>query len=318
MRERWARTTPMVPLDRGRAEVLLAPALAGARVLRLEPLTGGLTNSNYRVTLADAPHDVLIRFYQRDPKEAKKERALARLVASRVPVPQFLHLDADAETPYAVLEWVDGAMLEALVPALDERSLADTGRAVGRTLAAIHSFVFGCAGFFDETLEIMPFTGAFKMSAFLAECLIDGPGAAHVGSALARRVVDHATAHERNLARWEAPPRLTHFDFNGSNILMRQENGRWAVAAVLDWEFAASASPANDFGNLLRPPLGERRGFAESMADGYREAGGELPEDWRALARLADLTAWAEFLTRPGIGPDVVADARATFEAAVS
>jgi hypothetical protein len=76
--------------------------------------------------------------------------------------------------------------------------------------------------------------------------------------------------------------------------------------------------PAGDFGNLLRPPLGLRTGFADAVARGYREAGGTLPADWKTHAQLADLTAWAEFLTRPNIGDALIADARTTFEAVLS
>ena len=63
----------------------------------------------------------------------------------------------------------------------------------------------------------------------------------------------------------------------------------WVVAAVLDWEFAFSGSPAIDFGNLLRPPLGERRSFVAALAAAYEAAGGRLPPDWQAIARIADL-----------------------------
>jgi aminoglycoside phosphotransferase (APT) family kinase protein len=320
MRERWSRITPVIPLDRAQAQALIGPALPQAHVVRIEPLSGGLANTNLRCVLDDGS-SVRLRLYQHDPKQAQKEAALARLVKDRVPAPQYLHLgDANnvAGVAYAVIEWIEGARLETLAEALDDSSLAQAGLAVGGVLAKIHSFTFARSGFFNANLEIMPYGGAFSLVPFLTRCLIDGKGGALIGEDLAHRVVEHAARAEPALSKWDDPPCLAHFDFNGSNILMRQENGVWAVAGVIDWEFAASASPAGDFGNLLRPPLGSREGFAEAVARGYRDAGGTLPADWKTHARLADLTAWAEFLTRPNIGDALVADARTTFEAVLS
>ncbi|MGQ3028836.1 MAG: phosphotransferase family protein, partial [Ferrovibrionaceae bacterium] len=80
---------------------------------------------------------------------------------------------------------------------------------------------------------------------------------------------------------------------------------------VLDWEFAFAGSPFFDFGNILRPPLGDLPGVAAAIATGYREAGGRLPDDWPALSRLVDLLSWADFLNRPVVDAALVADARA-------
>ena len=41
------------------------------------------------------------------------------------------------------------------------------------------------------------------------------------------------------------------------------------------------------------------------FSNGYRQAGGALPEDWRHLARLVDLVALCESLTRDSL-PDTV------------
>ncbi len=89
------------------------------------------------------------------------------------------------------------------------------------------------------------------------------------------------------------------------------------VAAVLDWEFALSATPAFDFANLLRPPLGMRAGFAAALARGYRRAGGVLPADWQRIAQVADLFAWADLLGRRPFDAALAADARRVIGALV-
>jgi aminoglycoside phosphotransferase (APT) family kinase protein len=113
MRERWTRTTPVLKVDPEEAEALIRPALGDCRVLRVEPLGGGHSNTNLRLHLDGAPDSVVLRLYQRDPTQAAKEAAIASLVATTVPVPRYLHL---GERPtngqsYAVVEWVEGQPL---------------------------------------------------------------------------------------------------------------------------------------------------------------------------------------------------------------
>jgi len=101
---------------------------------------------------------------------------------------------------------------------------------------------------------------------------------------------------------------LVHSDYGSPNILLNQMNGRWKVAAVLDWEFAFAGSPLYDVGHILRydrrtPPLMEPH-----FAAGFREGGGALPENWRDLARVLDLTALCDVLTRPGLPDGVVSE----------
>jgi aminoglycoside phosphotransferase (APT) family kinase protein len=316
MREKWTRATPAIAVSAGEAEALIAPALPGAKVLSVALVEGGLSNTNLRVELDRAPGAVLLRLWQHDPGQARKEAALAKLLDGRVPVARVLHLGERDGAPYAVLEWIGGVRLDTVAPTLDRAALEWLARDVGRVLAAIHAVTFETAGFLSPDLTVTPFP-SFRLAGYLKACLIDGAGAKHIDGGLAARVVAFAEEHDDLLDAWSKPPRLTHFDFGGSNILVREQGGAWKVAAVLDWEFAASASPAADFGNLLRPPLGRLDGFADAVARGYRDAGAVMPENWWTLVRLSDLGAWAEFLTREKIDARVIADARRVFERAV-
>lgn len=92
---------------------------------------------------------------------------------------------------------------------------------------------------------------------------------------------------------------LVHSDYNPKNLLAARQGGRWAVTAVLDWEFAFSGSPLNDIGNMLRPRPAATAGLAAGFVAGYREAGGKLPAGWREISEALDLYALADLLTRP-------------------
>jgi aminoglycoside phosphotransferase (APT) family kinase protein len=179
-------------------------------------------------------------------------------------------------------------------------------------LASIHGIAFERAGFLDARLAVAePIDlGLAGLRDFLHRCLVEGVGGERLGSQLTAALLIYVERQGSRLDAWLGPPCLTHADFNGSNILVRRVGAAWEVAAVLDWEFAFSGSPAFDFGNLLRPPLGQRREFTTALAAAYLGAGGWLPPDWQAIARLADLYAWADFLSRPAASPALIEDAR--------
>lgn len=304
-RERWTRQTPFLDISESEAADLLRP-LGSAPVATVETLRGGHSNTNIRVRRTGAD-DVVLRLYQRDPGQARKEAAIAALIADKVPAPRYLHVgERENGQTYAIVEYVDGTPLQPRVRGANEDDLARAGRDIGRALAGIHSFTFDSAGFLGPDLSITPFPGGASNAGFLEQCFA-GIGGERLGRDLAQAVIAYAKANEHRAAVWQTPPRLTHFDFGSSNILVRDD---FSLAGIVDWEFAAAASPAPDFGNLLRPPLGHSTAFVEALEDGYRDVGGSLPDDWRDLTRLADMGAWAEFLSRPQISDAVIEDAR--------
>lgn len=322
MRGDWRRPDSALTLSSVELTVLMQPAFRGQTVVEAEPAAGGLANTNIRVMLSGQPAPLLVRLYQRDGAQVGKDVALNRLMQGRVPVPRF-HVFAETNPvnghPYVVMDWVDGTRLETVGPRLDGAALDHLARAVGAALVPIHGVVFERMGMLDAELNVVePFTpGHAGFVEFLRACLIDGPGAARLGAALTRRLMDFADEAGTALDAWDGPPCLAHGDFGGSNILVREAAEGWTVAAVLDWEFAVAATPFLDFGNLLRPPVGSLPGFAAAVANGYTQAGGRLPAEWRRLSRLTDLLAWAEFLSRTQAGPALIDDARAVIAATI-
>jgi aminoglycoside phosphotransferase (APT) family kinase protein len=292
---------------------MVREALSNARALEIRAIPGGLANTNVQVTLDLEPGTVLLRLYQRDPTQAEKEMAIARRLAGFVPVPRYLHVGTNDEgRRYAIVEWIEGAQLATLLWNASPSATQDLGREAGRVLAAIHSIHFEGNGFLDGELRVArPLkVDADWLANYLRGSLIDGGGARFVERELADAVIAYVRRN-RDLT-WGGPPCLTHFDYNGWNILVR--DGK--IAAVLDWEFAFAGSPDPDFGNLMRNHPDSN--FQDAVAEGYRDAGGILPANWQKLARIADLGSWAEFLYRPEVDPALAEDALAALRATIA
>ena len=314
MKEHWPRQVPAVALDAAAIARLVLPLFPGDTVRAFTLVGGGLTNTNYKVSLARRKAPLLLRLYQRGVAPAEKERAIDALIAPRVPVLHFFGLgEANPVTghPYAVLDWIEGPDLQHALQGMTPDRLLGMAARIGKVLAAIHSFTFEIFGFFDANLKVKgPIDFDRKgMLAYLDQSLMRGPGGERLGQELARGLVAYATAHGDILAGWLRQPCLVHGDFNAANILIRPERDD-EIAAVIDWEYALSASPAMDFGNLLRPPFDGNAAFAAALAHAYVEAGGFLPKDWRRIARLADIFSFADILSQPHIADVVIEDAR--------
>lgn len=309
MRLGWTRAVPVLAPTANEVAAMVAAGLPDARVTGFAMLEGGLANTNLRVDLADGT--VLLRLYQRDAAQARKEAALAERLAGHVPVPRYIHVGRHDSFRFALVEWVAAERLETLLTGWRAQERAAAGIDVGRVLAAIHAVTFARTGFLDADLVPAPVEADETFYAnFLHEAFAGGIGRARIGATLADAVLDYARSHAA--LRWSGPHCLMHSDFNGSNILTRGTQ----VAAVIDWEFAMSASPDGDFGNLLRNHPDDE--FMDGVCAGYRGAGGVLPANWRALALRADLIAWADFLMRPQLHPSVVESARAAIARTVA
>ncbi len=319
LREKWRRAQAALDPRRSSIDQITRAAFPGVEVAAVERTFGGLANTNFQLELsgAGAPRRVLLRYWQRDQQQAAKEIALLSFVAARVPVPAVLAsgaADPDFGLPFAFMEWIDGERLDALAPRLAPAALKDVGRQVGGALAAIHGFAFGRQGFFGADLVPrddldMDVKG---IVAWLDHCLREGPGGERLGAALTGLLFDFVVREGQVLSSpWASQPTLTHSDFNSSNILLQvAPEGGWRVAAILDWEFAFVGGPSFDFGNLLRPPLGDDAAFMAGVIAGYRAAGKELPQGWLEASRLADLLSWVDFVSQPICGAAVIKSAR--------
>lgn len=319
LREKWSRAQAVLEPRRSSIEALARRAFPEAEVIKVERTFGGLANTNFRLELSggEGSRPVLLRYWQRDQQQAAKEIALLSFVSRSVPVPAVLAsgaADPDFGLPFAFMQWIEGERLDAVAPNLSPDAMVEAGRQVGAVLAAIHRFAFERQGFFGADLIPrddldMDVEGIL---AWLDHCLREGPGGERLGDALTDALFAFIRGRGHVLgSQWATQPTLTHSDFNGSNILVRREpKGGLRIAAILDWEFALAGGPSFDFGNLLRPPLGDDIRFISSVTAGYQAAGKELPEGWLEASRVADLLSWVDFVSQPICGAAVVKSAR--------
>lgn len=315
MREKWNRATAELQLSNDELTQLIKQTFPGRRVIASELAKGGLANTNIKLILDGDQPPLLLRMFLRDPAQALKERRIYQLIHGTVPAPQVFHFANDNPVtahPYILMAFVDGCRLESKATTMTDAESRELGLSVGAALAAIHSHRFPDYGFLNSDLKViepLPMGGQ-GLVAYTRRCLSEEQPRLRLGSVLSDELEKFVEREAGLLDQWKGSPGLTHCDFGGSNILVTSITGNWKVAAVLDWEFAISATPFFDLGNLLRKPLGTNPIFKNSVHEGYTTSGGTLPERWYEMSLLNDLTAWLEFMTRSTVNEHLIEDAR--------
>ena len=310
---RWVRSEPRRELAAAMLERIVQAAFPRRRAVAIEPLAGGLRNSNFKLHLDSAPHVAVLRIYEHDASLCRKEIDLMRLVGGSVPVPEVLHaepLGFEDVPPFILMRYVEGVSFLQLKRAGDQEAIAQAAFSAGEVLAGIGRFTFPRAGWLAPgPLVTWPLLeGADPAPRFADLCLASPNFARRALAELRDRVHALMWSWAGPCARLTEETCLVHGDFNRRNLLVRSVAGRWSVAAVVDWEFAVSGSPMADCGNFLRYERASQPWAEPHFSTGFVQAGGVLPPDWRGLARVIDLTAVCESLTHSHLSETVVAE----------
>jgi len=310
---RWLRPQPRRTLPAPLLQRIVRTAFPSAHVLEAQPFTDGLRNANFKVRLAAAPELVVLRIYEHDASLCRKEVDLMRVVGASVPVPEVLHaepLGLDGVPPFCLMRFVAGVSFRDLARGGDAEATAQAVYSAGAALAAIGRTTFSRSGWIGPGPAVGAplLEGADPMPRFVERCLASADLESRVSIDLRSRLHEVVWSWSRRLALLEEEAHLAHGDFNRRNLLVERVAGRWSVAAVLDWEFAVAGSPLADLATFLRYERSSRPRAEPHFSAGYFDAGGKLPGDWRRLARIVDLTALCESLTREELPEGVVAE----------
>jgi aminoglycoside phosphotransferase (APT) family kinase protein len=307
---RWVRAEPLRSLPAADLARIVQSGLGPCRILEVHPLTEGLRNANFKVRIDKQPDWIVLRVYQHDASLCQKEIDLLKLVAHAVPVPRVIHAEPgglDGLPPFLLMEYVEGITFHRLKRSGDRDAVQQAAFSLGHTLAAIDRIKFSKSGWLGPGPNVTAplLEGDHPTPRFVDLCLASPNLQAGVPTELRALISGLVWAKAPQLAESDAQTSLVHGDFGKRNVMLRSEPGRWAVAAVLDWEFAVSGSPLIDIGHFLRYEPDSAPILEPFFSRGYQDAGGNLPTDWRQLARVLDLVALCESLTHDDLPSDV-------------
>jgi aminoglycoside phosphotransferase (APT) family kinase protein len=273
--------------------------LVGEPIGRIEPVGGGLTNTIHKVT-ATSGKIFIVKHHAGGAEPYDDEVATLERLAGILPVPEIVR--ADREHRAIVYRFIAGITLDECRRQQPPSAFASLAEPLGRFLAWLSSLNPNYSGLATSTWDVRAFI------AVALRTLSSGRPRERLGPQMADAL--------RNLIEAAAPqlewgqPCLSHGDLSSSNLIVQRAMGeRWRIAGVIDWEAAACASPLVDIGSLFRSERVDAT-FLGDFERGYREADGELPEQWHRTARLLDSLWLVETLDEEREMPGVYADCR--------
>ena len=305
---------------------LVAAAFPNRKVARMELLTGGLINTNLKIYFEADFNPVVLRLYRDGAAACEKEIALHNLIRPHVPVPKILHAESeglDGSPAFAFVEYIEGLTFQQLKRTNNLEAIHQASASIGKTLAAIGRFRFPAPGALlasEASLVVGSkfIEGPDPIPRILDRFLASNIFRQRAGSKLIDQLHDFVWSHASILPSLETDCSLVHNDFGNRNILVREVNGVWTVAAVLDWEMAFSGSPLLDVGNFIRYELDAAPLREPYFSRAFVEHGGQLPDNWRLVVKLIDLTGLAECLTHNELTSDVEAELFALIDATLA
>lgn len=266
-------------------------------IATIAPMAGGGVNPMLLVNDA-----CVLRFNRRDPhlpKLAWEASLYRRMSQSSVSVcPQVLALDTARDlVPYdvLVLSYIAGVAADGVWPQLRAAVQEELSEELGRICGAIHSMPWNSYG------EYVTLPQDSLQSARWADIVFDK----------FRRMYAQATALDLlplplldalittlsdgdAVLESAAAPALTHTDLQLSNVLLRQEQDRWRIVGVIDWEWALVADPIWEFAELWSSP-DDLYPLPDAFLYGYKQRH-PLPLDFRIRQRLYRLVHHFEML----------------------
>jgi len=216
----------------------------------------------------------------------------------------------DGFAPFVVMQYVEGISFRDLKRSGDREAIAQAAIAIGETLAAIGRISFERSGWLapGPTVTAPLLESADPTPRFVDLCLESANLQRRMPTDLRDHVSEIIWSRAAELAELDLLAHLVHGDFGKRNLLVRCQGGRWCIAAVLDWEYAVSGSPLIDVGHFLRYERSDQPCVEPHFSQGFARGGGVLPQEWRSLARLIDMTALCESLTHDELPEAVVVE----------
>ena len=142
-----------------------------------------------------------------------------------------------------ILEWKDGQLLWDVIKRGTRKDIDSSAESAGKVLANIYRFTFNDSGFFGEGLKVKQHLrmDGNRFLSFIDQCLHNNCGV-FLGEENSRKVWSFVQTYNSLLTANQESPVLVHSDYNGLNILVKQNESCCSVSAVLDWEEAFSWS----------------------------------------------------------------------------
>lgn len=287
MEHDWERTFPFLEIDKSIVSTLFEGILEEKDIVNVIAINEGCRTTNYIVETNKVQRKYILKIFFATEQNYKKEIKLLTMLKEneRIPVPKVYKVSshmAIQDREYAIYEYIEG---KSIGQATDEGYVLKEMfvRDVAKYLAQIHSYKFNKAGFLDEDLslkeELPSLILWYELS--MGEC-----AKKRLGKNIIEKISFIVKENKKVLLELDKDIRLVHGDFQGTNILIRNDR----LAGILDWEFAMAGHPLADIGQFFRYEDYFNENLIQVFESEYTKYSSyELMTDWYKISKMRDL-----------------------------
>jgi len=290
----WERTFPFIELDDVKIIKLFEDILKGENITNIVPINEGCRTTNYIIETSENISKYILKvFFSAEQNHKREIKLLTKLKENKnILVPQIYKMSSHEITrgkEYAIYEYIEG---KTLGQALSEGYVLteDFVGEVARCLAQIHSYKFHKVGFLDENLNIgeglPPLTSWYEtFMGYMAK--------ERLGKSIIDKINHVVKQNEVILMELDKDIRLVHGDFQGTNILIRDNK----LSGILDWEFAMAGHPLADIGQFFRYEEYFNEKLIKAFQDEYNKSSSyTLSGDWYRVSKLRDIVSLIQLI----------------------
>jgi len=278
---------------------ILRPVFPRRTFRSFEQMQGGYTNINLLLRFEEGEAPVVMRIYGSGASACKRELDLLIALGQHLPVPEIIYADekgGDAIGPYALYPYIEGITFQELKSRGSREDMSQAAFAMGEALARV------------RTVPVPSFLASSSPCGSVDEFLNSPVLARRIGAREIDRLQSFLVGPLPQIGCLSDDNALVHGDFNNRNTILQQQGDRWQVASILDWELAFSGSPLWDVARFICYERKARPCREPHFSDGYRSAGGRLPENWDRFASVINAVSAAHSLSRPDLSERFIPD----------
>ena len=303
MEKNWERTLPFVNIDTESVKELFSDIDNDIKEIKL--IEEGCRTTNYIITSKEKKY--LLKIFFSDEQDYKKEQILLkRMRAEGIPVQEVYKICKNkylGNKLYGIYEYIEGISLSKYLKS-GQKVPVEIVRQCAEILGKIHKHKFERIGFFNENLEISEHLPPVKewYELFITERVIN-----RLGEDTVDRIRAIVNKYEDQLDNLDKDLRLVHGDFQGTNILINNNN----VTCILDWEFTMSGHPLADIGQLFRYDQYYDEYLIKEFEKCYRlNSDYVLQDNWYNLSKLRDMINLIQIINNKGNMPNKIKSIR--------
>lgn len=208
---------------------------------------------------------VVVKFYPPQvAQDFERERAsYATIGERRVYQPALLAqgiFHDRIDWPYLVLAYIQGEAWRDVRPLIDRGQALAVMAELGRIARSFHTISLERAGAWPSAAAWETF-----VALRLARLATDLRG----GTGIREEVIVEIERWLRSRHWFESPPCLLNADLTEDHLLLKNENGRWSIAGLIDWADAEVGDPLYDWVTVWFSVCRRDAGLFQAFLHGY-------------------------------------------------